>query len=294
MAGRYSAGIPNLDVYLKGHAGDPLRVDRRGRSPEFVDRPALSVGVAVQPFVLVKAATVADFGGRGLFDRFLFAVPVGNIGYRETNPRPMPAVVRDTYSTNLRALASVLEREARTLRLADAASAALSAWRSDLEPRRRPDGDLGHIQGWASKLDGATVRIAGLLHVADTFITGLDKPISERHMLAAIDIAGYFVGHALAVFDRMGSDPNVDGARRIAGWVTAQRLTSFSKRDCYVALRSHFKRAAGLDPALALLIDHGWIRPLATPSRPGRPSRRYEVNWTLVDQFAQDAPDDGQ
>jgi replicative DNA helicase len=34
MAGRYSqSGGPNLGVYLKGHAGDLLKVDRRGRPP---------------------------------------------------------------------------------------------------------------------------------------------------------------------------------------------------------------------------------------------------------------------
>jgi hypothetical protein len=31
LAGRYSNGVPALDVWLKGHAGDPLRIDRKGR-----------------------------------------------------------------------------------------------------------------------------------------------------------------------------------------------------------------------------------------------------------------------
>jgi replicative DNA helicase len=36
MAGRYNqAAGPNLGVYLKGHAGDLLKVDRRGRPPEY-------------------------------------------------------------------------------------------------------------------------------------------------------------------------------------------------------------------------------------------------------------------
>jgi replicative DNA helicase len=53
MAGRYNqtAG-PNLGVYLKGHAGDLLKVDRRGRPPEYVERPCLTIGLAVQPEVL--------------------------------------------------------------------------------------------------------------------------------------------------------------------------------------------------------------------------------------------------
>lgn len=37
IAGRYS-GTPNLDVFLRGQAGDRLRVDRRGRE-EFIESP---------------------------------------------------------------------------------------------------------------------------------------------------------------------------------------------------------------------------------------------------------------
>src|SRR5207302_406217 len=41
MAGKYTAnGTPNLGVYLRGHAGDPLRVDRGNRQSEIVPRPA--------------------------------------------------------------------------------------------------------------------------------------------------------------------------------------------------------------------------------------------------------------
>jgi hypothetical protein len=53
MAGRYSAtSAGNFGVYLKGHAGDTIRVDRVGRPPEFIARPALTVGLAVQPDVI--------------------------------------------------------------------------------------------------------------------------------------------------------------------------------------------------------------------------------------------------
>jgi replicative DNA helicase len=53
MAGRYNqAAGPNLGVHLKGHTGDLLKVDRRGRPPEYVERPSLMIGLAVQPEVL--------------------------------------------------------------------------------------------------------------------------------------------------------------------------------------------------------------------------------------------------
>jgi replicative DNA helicase len=51
MAGRNGNG-PNLGVYLKGHAGDTLRIDRIGRPVEYVRQPALTMGLAVQPDVL--------------------------------------------------------------------------------------------------------------------------------------------------------------------------------------------------------------------------------------------------
>jgi hypothetical protein len=66
MAGRYnqSAG-PNLGVYLKGHAGDLLKIDRRGRPPEYVEQPCLTIGLTVQPEVLRGLAGRPGFGGRG-------------------------------------------------------------------------------------------------------------------------------------------------------------------------------------------------------------------------------------
>ena len=103
MAGRYSAGVPNLDVYLAGHAGDPIRVDRRGRSAEAVDRPALTIGVAIQPCVLARIGRLRDLAGRGLLDRFLYALPAGTVGYRQTRTEPMPKAVSQRYDTSLRA-----------------------------------------------------------------------------------------------------------------------------------------------------------------------------------------------
>ena len=40
IAGRYNGNIPNMDVWLKGHSGDMIRVDRKGRPPEYIRKPA--------------------------------------------------------------------------------------------------------------------------------------------------------------------------------------------------------------------------------------------------------------
>ena len=52
MSGRYRDGMPNIGVYLRGHSGDTHRVDRLNRPAEYVRRPAIAIGISVQPEVL--------------------------------------------------------------------------------------------------------------------------------------------------------------------------------------------------------------------------------------------------
>lgn len=69
MAGMYSGGMASLDVFLQGHAGTPMRVDRAGRSAH-VDKPALTFGLALQPGVLADVANSRRFRDSGLLAPF--------------------------------------------------------------------------------------------------------------------------------------------------------------------------------------------------------------------------------
>ena len=104
MAGRYSQGKPNLGVYLKGHAGDTLRVDRVGRPPEFVKGPALTLALAVQPDVLQGLANHPGFRGRGLLGRVLYSLPANLLGSRQTDNDPVPGSIKATYAPNVKKL----------------------------------------------------------------------------------------------------------------------------------------------------------------------------------------------
>jgi replicative DNA helicase len=65
LAGRYTGGAPNFEVILKGHSGDELRVDRRGRA-EHVRQPALTIGLTVQPDVIRGLVDKPGFRGRAV------------------------------------------------------------------------------------------------------------------------------------------------------------------------------------------------------------------------------------
>jgi replicative DNA helicase len=168
MAGRYNqtAG-PNLGVYLKGHAGDLLKVDRRGRPPEYVERPCLTIGLTVQPEVLRGLASRPGFGGRGLLARFLYSLPQSLVGRRQPGASPVPPAVADRYTLELQALAAsvatVADADPTLLTLDPQAGELLLAFERDLEPRLAADsGDLAHLAGWAAKLAGASCNADNL------------------------------------------------------------------------------------------------------------------------------------
>jgi replicative DNA helicase len=290
MAGRYNQGAgPNLGVYLKGHAGDLLKVDRRGRPPEYVERPALTIGLAVQPEVLRGLAARPGFGGRGLLARFLYSLPASLVGRRQPGAPPVPAAVANRYTLELQALAASLAVPAgddgpAVLTLDQAAGELLLGFERELEPRLAAgSGDLAHLAGWAAKLAGATCRLAGLLHLAGHLRDGWARPISADTFAGAARLASYLVEHARAVFDLMDADPRVDDARWLLDWITRTGQVQFTRRDAHAAApRGRFPKATSLDPALGLLEEHRWLRRVdADPVGPrgGRPaSPRFLVN----------------
>jgi replicative DNA helicase len=153
----------------------------------------------------------------------------------------------------------------------------------DLEPRLAADrGDLAHLAGWAAKLAGATCRVAGLLHLASHLRDGWAQLIGTDTFAAAIRLADYLIDHAWTVFDLMCADPRVDDARWLLDWIARTGRTQFSRRDAHQAARGRFRKAADLEPALALLEEHGWVRRVdADPagSKGGRPaSPQFLVN----------------
>ncbi|MDQ6790311.1 MAG: DUF3987 domain-containing protein [Candidatus Dormibacteraeota bacterium] len=292
MAGRYSAsnGQPNLDVYLKGHSGDMLRVDRKGRAPEYIARPALTVGLAVQPEVLRSLADQPGFRGRGLLARFFYSVPTSRVGGRRSDALPVPDRVRESYLAQLQAMARSLESIGTPpylLVLSREAQAELLAFANELEPRLGENGDLGYIADWGCKLVGGIGRIAGLMHLAAKVERGWGEAVDTDSIQAAIRIGRYLLPHALAAFDLMEADPNLTLARRVIQWILAKELTSFSRRDCFESMKGRVRRVEALDPILNILEAHGCIRRRLQESR-GRgrpPAPVFDVN-PLVAKFA--------
>lgn len=141
-SGRYADGIPNLDVFLKGHPGDDLRVDRIGRAPIQVRKPALTLGLAVQPDVIRELARRRGFRGTGLLARFFYSLPQSMVGRRLVSPPPVPSEVSAAYDALCDSLLTLPEQRDPSGELMPAvvcfdgdARGALERFAQQLEPR---------------------------------------------------------------------------------------------------------------------------------------------------------------
>jgi hypothetical protein len=293
MAGRYSAnGGPNFGVYLKGHAGDDLRVDRIGRRGESVKAPALTLGLAVQPTVVSGLASQPGFRGRGLLARFLYGMPETLVGHRDITPPSIPEAIRHAYDERLTALLELPvapsggdgESRPQVLLLSSQAVTLFDAFRRDLEPRLGELGDFGALQDWAGKLAGAVARITGLLHLAtySNQAVASRSPISAETIARAIHLANEFlIPHALVAFAQMGADPAAAEARHLLRVLADRELRSCTKRELYQLVKGRFKSVEALEPAVVVLQRHGYIRIRKAVDRSG-PGRKaspiFDVN----------------
>ena len=300
MAGRYSAsGITNLGVFLKGHAGDSIRVDRVGRGTVTVHHPALTVGLAVQPDVIYGLAEKREFRGRGLTPRFLYSLPVSNVGRRDVDPPPLPKAIRSTFEANLTKLLELRSAEnedadyrPHVLHLDDEARRALLLFAAQIEVELSPTGELGDIVEWGSKLVGAVARVAGNLHIAENAAEDepWKNPVTSDVIERAIEVGEYLIRHAHAAFALMGSDPAIANAEHILKWIEGKSKTEFTVRELFEGVKGRFKRVNNLKPGLLLLIDHQYIRKHEQPRRPGPgrpPSPVFDVNPAVHSQNPQ-------
>jgi replicative DNA helicase len=287
LAGRYSRGVPNLDWALKGHAGDPLRVDRKGRAAEYIEHPAVTMILTVQPAVLAAAGANRVLQGRGLLARFLYCMPSSNVGQRVIGAEPVPTEVADRYDDRLCRLAKALNEwtDPAVLTLDPEAAALLLDYERRTEPRLGPDGDLGYVDlitEWASKVVGAAARMAALLHLAANPDRGWSQPVGSTSVAGAIRLADYFTSHAAAVMDEMTEDPRVADARYLLEVIRRLGQDTVSRRDLHVvASRSRFRKADDLDPPLHVLEDHGYLTRRPDPVVTAKGGRRPSPAWAV-------------
>ncbi len=303
--GRYSEAA-NFDVYLKGHAGDPLRTDRVSREREATDSPALSLALAVQPDVIRGLAEEATMKTRGLLGRFFYAVPASLVGRRQIAPPPVPSAVMAANRENMldlwRIAGNVDDGKNPApiwIRFTPAADACLRDFEHWLEPQLGEGGEFVHLAGWANKLAGGIARVAAILHLTAT-VDGegtIPVAISRETVEAAVRIGrDYLLPRAMAAFAIMGSNPHLSDAKRVLVWIPrsvnsvncVKGGVTISKRDIHAHVLGGNRSSEDVEAVVSLLLKRGYLRPYLEPEKQGagrKPSPRYEVHPSALKAY---------
>ena len=257
MSGRYS-NKPNLDVWLKGHCGDTIRVDRLGREAEYIPHPALTAILSIQPVVVNEIMENPAMTGRGLIARFLYASPPSRIGSRIFCTDPIPEEVGDAYQELIFRLMDLsYTEEAKTIRLSKEAREIISGYFMEHEKFLLGEGQ--EIADWANKYIGSILRISALLHIAQ--FDPEEMEISADTMKKAIEIGKYFLAHVRYAYALMGNDISLKKANFVLGKIKKNGFESVKRSDLFQVCRGKFyKKTEELLATLELLEAHGYIR----------------------------------
>ena len=287
LKGMYSKTV-NIDVLLKAHSGDPIRLDRVGRESESIENPALTILLTVQPSVISGVMNNNTFHGRGLTARFLYCFPRSLVGTRRFNTEPIPNEAKCSYRNIIWDMLDEDKTEPEIINLSPDALKLIEEFSEELEPKLK--GEYEYFNEWAGKLAGTILRFAGILTRASIFrctrndfdnsscededtlkaeFDCLETPplvVSADTMQNAITLGSYFIQHAKAAYDLMGADETTEDAKYILNAVTKRRLDSFTRRDV-MRICQKFKKAADVQPALDLLTDRGFLWEKVTESK---------------------------
>jgi len=300
MAGRYSK-VPSIDVYLKAHSGDEIRVDRRARQ-ERIAHPSLTLGLAVQPSVLEAIGSQPSLRGRGLVARFLAYMPESRVGRRDwLAAPPVDSTAEMEYRRHMDVILSRLlatnpfvdePLPVARLMLAAEAKTAWLLFRQEVEEKLDDGGELHSLADWGNKLAGQVLRLAGVLHLAGTDAADLSLPIGVQTVEAAITISRYLIPHALAAFENLQPSEAKQLARKALKVIKERSAPGqmFSRKQLFDHMRGTVTQVEQLIEPLRLLQAYDWLAEVPYEEeldengrrRPGRkPSPRFVAHPAL-------------
>ena len=259
MSGRYNGNSNgNIDVYLKGHAGDPCSNHRIGRKSQSMDSPSLTICLAVQQDIIREIGSNKQFRGRGLIGRLLFSYCQHKAGYRKRQKEAVQKSLKQEYRDHIIGLMS-MPLSPHNLELSPEAHVAWDEFHDDIEAEMQPGKPMASMKDWGSKLAGAVARIAGLLHYAEHGIQATNKSISVNVVNASAVIGAYYRTHALATFGLMSENPEIESAKKILEYLILHKPDMFTGRDV-LRHKNALKTMAEVIPGTKLLIERNYIR----------------------------------
>ncbi|QDU20736.1 DUF3987 domain-containing protein [Urbifossiella limnaea] len=286
--------------WLSAWAGAPAKVNRvkdHAAGPLVIPHPFAAVAGMMCPDSLAELRGEnrhGDAAADGFLDRFLFAYPDPCPAMKESWRTVTPDqeagyadVVFDLLGLELVPDGPAADPEYRPhfVRLSHDGQLAWEEFTEMNSARTNALDEADPFRGVLAKLRGYCARFAALLWSVRR-VCGLveeNAPIGVDELAGGAVLVDYFERHAGRAYGRKWLDRPGRVARRLLAWLARNpERTAFTRTDAYQQVKDErdVSSAAGLATVFALLVDHGYIRPVDRPenARPGPIPETYEVN----------------
>ena len=278
FGGRYSNGVPNLDLMLKCWGGESYQKDRCNAGPIYLKHPYLSICLCGQPYILGELFENRSFRSSGLIARFVYNFPVSNIGKRKYNTRTVDEKITESYETLVySALNYKYNRQSDEEIILHFTSEAKTEFAKYYDTAIEPKLliDFAECQDWGGKYHGLILRLCGLLHCIKSVQDNIPPESREVELLTlgqAIDIADYYKQQARYAYGVMGADSVTDDAEYILNKLKANGYEKINNRELLRMCRK-FGKTQQMSEPLRLLTDNGYIRQIKDSN-----GIAYEIN----------------
>jgi hypothetical protein len=268
--------------WLPFHRAGPLKIDRQSRGPTRVDRAAMSIAGMIQPGVLARVLTAADFQS-GLVARMLLAMPPIPRRVWRTNGG-LAESVEAAYATMIDRLLSIPvdpEAEPPASTLTPDAERVWGVYFNDLNAT--VDLSDEHTRSMLSKLEGGAARLALVVQLGRWASGESVDParIDAESMTRGVTLARWFTAEASRVYAMMNESEGDRADRDLVNFIKRKGV-SVTKRDLMQAYRKRFPTAGDAQDALDGLVADGlgiWEYPKPSPAG-GHPEARFVLSVT--------------
>ncbi|ODT67652.1 hypothetical protein ABS71_10475 [bacterium SCN 62-11] len=204
--GRYtsSGAGANIGLPLKAYSGEVHRSDRVLRGATYIEEPRLTFSLAIQPTAFERFCASTELRERGFWARFLLDNPDSLLGYRKSEPKQIPAQLRESWSnlvTYLLGIDPTRDDDGRlrpfAIPVSSKASQVLKKFQEWSEVGLRPEGYWECCREFGARAREHVIKLAGLLHVLGNYEGGApwEFPITETEIEAAIQVFSYYAEH---------------------------------------------------------------------------------------------------
>lgn len=278
-AGAYSKHGPATDVMLQAYSGDEVRVERQTSGPVHVDRPRLTISMMSQRKPVEDFLEKTGNDERGELARFLMCTPPDCRGFRVTGPS-VPAVHLEMADECARRLALLGSRPRQCVVLTNQARRMFETWEAKWNVHQRQRGLWREPKEWVSKMPGLVLRLAGVIHMAESIMGGdtVARDVAEEVLARAIAITEWCFEQACEVY--RVTQENVVSRRleRLRG-ILREHAAGIMRSDLWARIKTScgVMKASHLDELLNELENLGELkRDKGTPGpKGGRPSEQY-------------------